>query len=170
MELTLIAAVARNGVIGRQNDLVWRDPLDMARFKQLTAGATVIMGRRTWESLPPRFRPLPGRRNIVVTRQPHYGAPGAALAHSLEEALSLAAEGPDHRPGSTQVFVMGGGDLYAQALPLAHRLELTEVDADIPGDVYFPLREPGSWRCVARETHTGQDGTPFVFASYLRQA
>ncbi len=161
--ITLVAAVARNGVIGRGNDLVWRDPLDMQRFKTLTAGGTVVMGRRTWESLPPRFRPLPGRRNLVVSRQAAYQAAGAEVAPSLESALDLAA-------GAQEVFVIGGGELYAQALPLAQRLQLTEVDIAPPGDTRFPERNPGEWRETAREAHQGSDGTIFSFVSYERNA
>lgn len=158
--LTLIAAVARNRVIGRGNDLVWRAPEDMARFKAATFGKTVIMGRKTWESLPPRFRPLPGRRNIVVTRQVDYVAPGAELAASLPAALALAGDG--------EAFVMGGGELYAQALPLADSLLLTEVDLAPEGDTLFPEVAPADWREVARESHCDDQGTRFAFVTYQR--
>ncbi len=130
-EVVLIAAVAANGVIGRGSDLVFRHPLDAKHFRDTTMGATVVMGRKTWESLPARFRPLPGRRNIVVTRQAGYAAGGAETASSLEAALSLSADAP-------RVFVIGGGELYAQALPRADELVLTEVQAALDGDVHFP--------------------------------
>lgn len=165
--LTLIAAVARNRVIGRGNDLVWRDPLDMQRFKSATGGATVLMGRRTWESLPPRFRPLPGRRNIVVTRQADYGAPGAEVAHSLPAALELASAAP-HLAAPAPVFVIGGGDLYAQSLPLAERLLLTEVDLAPAGDALFPPLPAGTWQETEREEHVAADGTRFAFVTYQR--
>ena len=159
-QLTLIAAVASNRVIGRGNDLVWRSPEDMARFKAATLGHAVIMGRKTWESLPPKFRPLPGRRNIVVTRQADYAAQGAEIADSLAAAVALAGDG--------EVFVMGGGELYAQALPLAGRLLLTEVDLTPVGDTLFPEVPASDWREVAREAHRDANGTPFAFVTYNR--
>src|SRR6185369_10604295 len=109
-EIVVIAAVAKNRVIGRDNQLIWNIPEDMAHFKALTAGHTVIMGRKTWESLPPRFRPLPGRRNIVVSRQADYAAPGGEVAGSLENALALAST-------ADTAFVIGGEQIYALALP-----------------------------------------------------
>ncbi len=129
--LVLIAAVARNRVIGRDNDLVWHDPVDARHFRDTTRGHPVIMGRRTWDSLPARFRPLPGRRNLVVTRQPAWAAEGAEVVHSLDAALAAVA-------GAPTAFVMGGGQLYAQALPRADELVLTEIDADLDGDTLFP--------------------------------
>lgn len=130
--LVLIAAVARNGCIGRGNQLVWRHPTDAKWFRQQTLGCPVVMGRKTWDSLPERFRPLPGRPNIVVTRQAGWQAPGAQVAHGLPQALALArAHGP-------RVVVMGGAQLYAEAMPLADELVLTEVDAAFDGDVFFP--------------------------------
>ena len=115
-EIVIIAAVARNRVIGKDNRLLWNIPEDMAHFKALTTGHTVVMGRKTWESLPPRFRPLPGRRNIVISRQTDYPAPGAELADSLENALKLAST-------AATVFVIGGEQIYSQALAVADRLE-----------------------------------------------
>ena len=129
--LVLIAAVARNRVIGRDNDLVWHDPVDARHFRDTTRGHPVIMGRRTWDSLPARFRPLPGRHNLVVTRQPAWTAEGAEAVHSLDAALAAVA-------GTPTAFVMGGGQLYAQALPRADELVLTEIDADLDGDTLFP--------------------------------
>ena len=118
--LSLIAAVATNGAIGRDNDLLWHDSRDQKHFRATTLGCPVIMGRRTWDSLPERFRPLPGRRNIVITRNTTWQAPGAEVAHSLDEALALVAEAP-------KAFVMGGGELYALALPLAWGSSVTRV-------------------------------------------
>ncbi|HEX3139212.1 MAG TPA: dihydrofolate reductase, partial [Rhizobacter sp.] len=124
--LSLIAAVARNGVIGHANTLLWRLPEDQRFFRLTTQGSPVIMGRKTWDSLPPRFRPLPGRRNIVVTRNQQWQAEGAEPAGSLQDALALAT-------GAAQVFVIGGAELYAAALPLADRLVLTEIERDFAG-------------------------------------
>ena len=140
--VALIAAVGTNGAIGLGNRLLWNLPEDMAYFKQTTQGRPVIMGRKTWESLPERFRPLPGRHNIVVTRNAEYQAPGATVAHSLEAALTAA--------GAGEVFVIGGAELYTQALARAHRLYLTEV-ADAPAaDAFFPTVSPSQWREVSR--------------------
>ena len=152
--LTLIAAVARNGVIGIDNRLPWHLPADLKHFRALTMGRTVIMGRKTWESLPTRFRPLPGRRNIVVTRNPGYRAEGAVVATSLPAAVAAAQ--------SDEAFLIGGAGLYAAGLALADRLQLTEIDAAFAGDTHFPAIDPSEWRETARETH--QDGTGFGYA------
>ncbi len=163
-EIVLVAAVAANRVIGRGAELVFRHPADARHFRETTMGAPVVMGRKTWESLPPRFRPLPGRRNLVVTRQAGYVAEGAETAASLDEALRLAADAP-------RVFVIGGGELYAQALPRAHRLELTEVGFAPEGDVFFPPIDPALWAETARRLpalDTPAD-PPFVFVSYGRR-
>jgi len=141
-EIVLIAAVARNRVIGRDNQLLWDVPEDMAHFKALTQGHAVLMGRKTWESLPARYRPLPGRRNIVVSRQPGYAVPGAELTPSLEAALTLAAR-------QQTIFVIGGADIYRQALALADRLELTELDLEPEGDACFPEFSPADWEETA---------------------
>ncbi len=163
-EIVLIAAVARNRAIGRDNQLLWNVPEDMAHFKALTQGQAVLMGRKTWESLPARFRPLPGRRNIVVSRQAGYAAPGAELAPSLEAALALAA-------GQATVFVIGGADIYRQALPLADRLELTELDLEPEGDAWFPEFSPADWRkTAARPLADGPVGGRFVTYRANRKA
>jgi dihydrofolate reductase len=129
--VTLIAAVARNGVIGAGNRLLWHIPEDMQFFRRTTTGCPVIMGRRTWDSLPQRFRPLPGRRNIVVTRQDDWCAEGAESASSIESALALAGD-------VERVFVIGGAELYAAAMPVADELLLTRIDRDFEGDRHFP--------------------------------
>ncbi|MDS4013233.1 MAG: dihydrofolate reductase [Candidatus Accumulibacter sp.] len=141
--LCLIAALMRNRAIGGNGQLLWRCAEDMRHFRQTTSGKSVIMGRKTWESLPPAFRPLPGRRNIVVSRNAAYRADGALLAHSLDQAIALA-------DCSTDVFVIGGGELYCQALPLASRIYLTEVAAEAPGDTFFPQLPANEWRQVSR--------------------
>lgn len=165
-EIVIIAAVARNRVIGRHNQLLWNIPEDMAHFKALTTGHTVVMGRKTWESLPPRFRPLPGRRNIVITRQTAYTAPGAEIADSLENALRLASTlGPAaDSMVATTIFIIGGEQVYTQAMAVADRLEITEVDLEPEGDAWFPEVDPVDWKIVART-----EGTGFAFATWRRQ-
>ncbi|MCX7165796.1 MAG: dihydrofolate reductase [Rhodocyclales bacterium] len=158
--LTLIAAVARNGVIGIDNRLPWHLPADLKHFKALTSGHTVIMGRKTWESLPANFRPLPGRRNIVVTRNGSYHAAGATVVVSLPAAISAAEGG--------EAFVIGGAELYAAALPLAGHLQLTEIDATFEGDTRFPVIDPHQWRETARETHLDEAGFGYAFVTYQR--
>jgi dihydrofolate reductase len=158
--LTLIAAVARNGVIGRDNALPWHLPADLKHFKALTTGHAVIMGRKTWESLPEKFRPLPGRQNIVVTRNAGYQAEGATVVSSLPAALTATA--------GDNAFVIGGAELYAAALPLADRLQLTEIDAAFDGDTHFPAVAPREWRETARETHRDEAGLGYAFATYER--
>lgn len=138
-EIVIIAAVAKNRVIGKDNRLLWNIPEDMAHFKALTTGQTVIMGRKTWESLPERFRPLPNRRNIVISRQPDYPTPGAEVAASLEIALNLAST-------AERVFIIGGEQIYRQAMPIADRLEITEVDLEPEGDAWFPEIAHGVWK------------------------
>ncbi len=161
-EIVIVAAVARNRAIGKDNQLLWNLREDMAHFKALTAGRTVVMGRKTWESLPPRFRPLPGRRNIVVSRQADYAAPGAELADSLETALKLASN-------ADAVFVIGGEQIYRQAMALADRLELTEVDLAPDADAWFPDVAAADWLTAGRREQTGADGTCFAFVTYRRR-
>jgi dihydrofolate reductase len=162
-EIILIAAVANNRVIGRDNQLIWNIPEDMAHFKKLTAGHTVLMGRKTWESLPPRFRPLPGRRNIVITRQADYAAAGAEIANSLEMGLKMAST-------AESVFVIGGAEIYTQALPHADRLELTEVNLTPEGDAWFPEFSSSEWLAAQRESIVSQSGVAVDFVSYRRPA
>jgi len=158
MQLKLIFACARNGVIGAHNALPWHLPEDMAHFKQLTMGCPVIMGRKTWDSLPPKFRPLPGRINIVVTRQTDWQADGALVAHSMEQACALC-------PDDATAWVIGGAQLYAQALPLAQQAVVTEIDADYAGDAFAPTLAP-AWREVSREAHVSSTGLRFCFVTY----
>ena len=156
-EIVMIAAVAKNRVIGKGNKLLWNIPEDMARFKVLTAGHTVIMGRKTWESLPPRFRPLPGRRNIVITRQTDYAAPGAEVAGSLENALQRAST-------AAVAFIIGGEQIYTQAMAVADRLEITEVDQEPEGDARFPEIAAVDWEKTSKT-----EGNGFAFVTYSRR-
>ena len=141
--LALIAALARNRVIGRDNRLPWHLPADLRFFKQTTMGKPLLMGRRTWESIG---RPLPGRRMIVLSHDPDYRALGCAVARSLDEAVELAGAVPE-------IMVIGGASLYRQTLPLADRLYLTLVDADVPGDAWFPEWNERDWRLDWEEAH-----------------
>jgi dihydrofolate reductase len=157
--VSLIAAVAANGVIGRDGRMPWHLPEDLKRFKALTMGHAIVMGRKTFDSIG---RLLPGRRTIIVTRRRGFRMDGAQIAHSLTDALALARD--DH-----EVFVIGGGEIYEQALPLASRLHLTEIDATADGDVHFPPIEPTQWRETSREHHRAGDGTAFDFVVYDRR-
>ncbi|WP_374587520.1 dihydrofolate reductase [Ideonella dechloratans] len=162
--LVLIAAVARNGVIGRDNQLLWHLPEDMAHFRETTRGAPVIMGRKTWESLPARFRPLPGRRNIVLSRQPGYAAEGAEVVATLDDAMLRLQASP-------QAFVIGGEQLYRLALPRADQLVLTELDRDYEGDARFPAWDPSSFVEVERRPAQSApaDGPGYTFVTYQRR-
>lgn len=163
MRVSLIVAMAANGVIGRDNGLPWRLPADLRLFKKLTMGHALILGRKTYESIG---RPLPGRRMIVITRRPDWWTPGAEgveVVHSLEEALSLAA-------GDGEVFVAGGGEIYREALPRADRIYLTQVEAEVDGDTRFPDFDPSDWKIVEEEHHEPdtQHAFPFTFRTLDR--
>ena len=158
----LIYARAANGVIGKDGAMPWHLPEDLAHFKRLTQGWPVVMGRKTWDSLPPRFRPLPGRVNIVITRQPDWQADGAQTAASLESALAQCE-------AFEQAWVIGGAQIYAQTLPLADRVEVTEIDRDFDGDAFAPALAP-AWRETAREAHVASSGLPFSFVTFEKAA
>ena len=155
--VALVAAVARNGVIGNGKALVWRLPEDMRHFRSSTMGLPVIMGRNTWDSIPERFRPLPGRRNVVLTRQSGWTAEGAETAHGFEQALALVADSP-------RVCVIGGAEVYARALPRADELLLTEIDRDFDGDTTFPDWPRQQFDEVSREKHHAAPPNDFDFA------
>lgn len=161
--VALIAAVARGGVIGHDNALLWHLPEDMKHFRRTTLGCPVIMGRRTWDSLPAAFRPLPKRRNIVVTRNAQWREAGAEAAHSLPDALDLVA-------GEPRVFVIGGAQVYAEALPRADELFLTEIDHAFDGDAHFPEWPRAEFEELSRESHLGAEGWPFHFVHYRRRS
>ena len=162
MRLSIVAAVARGGVIGRDNAIPWRIPEDARHFRELTMGHPVVMGRRTWDSLPARFRPLPGRRNIVLSRDPDWQAAGAERAASLDEALRLLDSEP-------RVFVIGGADVYKAALPLADDLLLTKIDVELDGDTVFPPFDEADFEETSRERLSSQAGVPLSFVTYARR-
>ncbi|MBS0368656.1 MAG: dihydrofolate reductase [Proteobacteria bacterium] len=159
--LALIAACAHGGVIGIENRLPWHLPEDMKFFRETTRGKPVIMGRKTWESLPDAFRPLPGRLNIVVSRNPDFQAAGGTVVSSLEAARAAAGD-------AEIAFVIGGAELYRQALPLADRLLLTEIERDYAGDAFFPDFDRSVWREASREPRVAESGLPFAFVTYER--
>ncbi|MBR8224022.1 dihydrofolate reductase [Burkholderia ambifaria] len=154
--LTLIVARARNGIIGRDNQLPWKLPEDLAFFKRTTMGAPIVMGRKTHESIG---RPLPGRRNIVVTRDATRRFDGCDTVTSLADALALAA-----RDGAAEAFLIGGAQLYAEGLALADKLIVTEIDADFDGDASFPAPDPAHWHEVSREPHQAAAPNTFGYA------
>lgn len=159
--ISIVAALARNRVIGTENRLPWRLPEDLAHFKALTLGHPLLMGRKTFESLG---RPLPGRTNIVISRNPGYAPPGCQVADSIAAALALCE-------AAQEVFCIGGAQLYSQVLPLADRLYLTEVQVDAAGDAWFPEFDRNTFREVSRESHRGAkgDALDFDFVLYERR-
>jgi dihydrofolate reductase len=159
----LVWAQAANGVIGRDNALPWHLPEDMAHFRELTRGTTVVMGRLTWDSLPPRFRPLPGRFNIVLSRDPSWASPGAVRASDFADALTIAASSTIE----ADVWVIGGASVYAAALPFADALVVTELLESFDGDTYAPEMGAG-WRASAGEWLASETGLRYRFARYLR--
>jgi dihydrofolate reductase len=162
MRLSAIVAMAANRVIGAGNQLPWRLPADLARFKRLTLGHTLVMGRKTYESIG---RPLPGRTSIVITRQPGYAPAGVTVAHSVDDALAQA-----RARGDDEVFIAGGADVYAQTMDRVQRLYLTRIAKDVPGDTRFPEVDLSSgWRLIEEEQHP-EGELPFAFLTYEREA
>ena len=159
--IAIIAAVARNGVIGSGNRMPWHLPEDLKRFRRLTLGHAVIMGRRTFESIG---KPLAGRSNIVITRSPDWTRSGCHAAHSLEAALAAVHERED-------AFVIGGAEIYALALPVVRRLHMTEIERDFEGDAFFPEFDRSRWREVSRERHAPDEpeGFAYAFVEYERK-
>ena len=158
--VSLIAAIARNGAIGKDNQLLVHLPGDLPRFKRLTLGHPIVMGRKTWDSIG---RPLPGRRNIVITRQPDWAAPGAERASSFDDALALAGD-------VERICVIGGAEIYALALPHAEELLLTEIDADFEGDAHFPGWSRNDYDVVESESNTTVHGLVYRYVTYRRKA
>ena len=162
MRLGMIWAQARSGVIGKGGVLPWRLPEDLAHFKRTTLGAPVIMGRKTWESVPPRFRPLPGRQNIVITRDAQWQAEGAHRAGTLDDAIAACA-------GAETAWITGGAEIFKLAMPRADLAVITEIGADYDGDTFAPALG-ADWQEVARERHLSPAGIPFDFVTYRRAA
>ena len=158
MIVSLIAAVSENRVIGKNNDLPWHLPDDMKYFMKTTSSHYVIMGRRNYESIPEKFRPLPNRTNIVVTRQPGFKALGCAVVHSIDEGLELA-----RRANQEEVFIIGGAEIYRQSLAVASRLYLTEIKAHVDGDTHFPMFDKGQWKEISRVHHPVDHRHIFAF-------
>ena len=166
MDIVLLAAVARNGVVGRDNTLPWRLKSDMQHFRSVTMGKPVVMGRKTYQSIG---KPLSGRTTIVVSRDAAFAAPGVLVAPSLAAALE-AARGDALRRGASAIIVAGGGDIYRQAMPLATELSITEVEKSVDGDARFPPIDPQSWRETSRSEHkaAADDECSFAFVAYQR--
>ena len=168
LPIALVAAVARNGVIGAHNRLAWKLPTDLKRFRALTLGKPLVMGRKSFNSIG---RPLPGRETVIVTRNPDFRAPGAQVAGTLDAALALAAQ-IAQAMGAEAIIVAGGGEIYAQTIGRADRLFVTEVDLAPDGDATFPLIDPALWREIGRErgVRTARDEAGFAFVDYARRA
>jgi dihydrofolate reductase len=160
MGVSLVVAYARNRVIGLDGGLPWHLPSDMQHFRELTTGGTVVMGRKTYASIPDRFRPLPGRRNIVLSRDAAFRAQGAEVVSSLPAALDAC----EH-----ECFVIGGGATYAEALPLAERVYATEVAGDVEGDTFFPVLADDAWTCVSSGEPVAENGHEFRIQIYERR-
>jgi dihydrofolate reductase len=162
MKVSLVAAVAENGVIGKNNDLPWHLPDDMKFFMEVTKGHYVILGRKNYESLPKKFKPLPNRVNIIVTRQKDFDAPGCMVVNTMKEALAIARDN-----GEEEAMVIGGSEIYALALPSADRLYITEVQAKVDGDVHFPEFDKKKWNEVSRIRHEKDERHAFAFEFVL---
>ena len=160
MNINMIFARSANGVIGNNNAMPWHLPEDLAHFKKLTLGSPVIMGRKTWDSLPAKFRPLPGRTNVVVTRQPDWQAAGAQSAGSLHDALALCQ-------GASDVWIIGGAQIYAQAEPLASRIEVTHINKTYDGDAFAP-KLGMQWQLIHQEDNVSSNGLNFSFITYIK--
>lgn len=158
MKISLIAALTKNRVIGRDNDLPWRLPDDMKYFMEKTKRHHIIMGRKNYESIPAKFRPLPERENLLLTRQSHFEAPGCRLIHSLQEGIDIARLA--HEP---ELFIIGGSEVYQLALPLATHLYLTEIDAELAGDAFFPAIDHAQWKEESRQHHPSDDRHRYAF-------
>ena len=160
-EVTIIAAVAENNALGKDNRLIWHIPEDLKRFKRLTSGHAIIMGRKTFESLP---KALPNRHNIVISRNKSYTAEGASVCHNLEEAMALAKN-------DSQPFIIGGGQIYEQAMEIAHKIELTRVHKDYEADTFFPFIDLNKWSIVSEESIENSNDEPsrFTYLTYIKK-
>jgi dihydrofolate reductase len=166
VKITLIVAAAENNAIGKDNRLIWRLPDDMKFFKEKTTGHCVVTGRKNYESIPENFRPLPDRTNIVVTRQKGYEAPGAIVVNTLEDAIAQAIS-----LGETELFIIGGGEIYRQSLSLANTVWLTRVHHTFEADTFFPTLDPLFWQETEREEHAADEKHVygFTFLKYERK-
>jgi len=164
MKISLIAAVAQNRVIGKNNDLPWHLPDDMKYFMQTTKGHHCIMGRKNYQSIPEKFRPLPNRTNIVVTRQNKFNAPGCIVVNSIEEALKIT-----ETHNEPETFIIGGAEIYASSLAAADLLYLTEIKADIEGDTHFPEFKPSEWKEISRQHHPADERHLYAFDFVIYQ-
>lgn len=158
MDISIIAALTFNRVIGRNNDLPWKLPDDMKYFMQTTKNHHVILGRKNYESIPEKFRPLPNRINIIVTRQKNFNALDCLVVHSLKEGIDLA-----NKEGEKELFIIGGAEIYTLGLPFTNRMYLTEIQTTLPGDAYFPLFDRSQWKEVSRKKHPVDDRHSFAF-------
>ncbi len=165
MDISLIAALSRNRVIGKNNDLPWRLPDDMKYFMETTKGHHVIMGRKNYESIPQKFRPLPDRTNLVLTKQKNFKAPGCMIIHSMEEGIEVA-----HHANEKELFIIGGSEIYKLSLRYASKLYLTEIDAEIQGDTFFPPVNHLEWQETSRVHHAADARHlyPFDFVAYSK--
>ena len=162
MTISIIVAMTADRVIGRDNTLPWRLPADLRRFKRLTLGHHLVVGRKTWESIG---RPLPGRKMVVITRQRNFRADGVEVVHSVDDALAVA-----RKNGEDEVFIAGGEDIYRQTLARAHRLYLTRVHATLEGDAFFPEYDAAAWTEVEREDRAADEKTPHAFSFVTYEA
>ncbi len=158
MIVSAIAALAKNRVIGKNNDLPWRLPDDMKFFMDTTKGHHVIMGRKNYDSLHPKYKPLPHRTNIVITRQKNFKAPGCIVLHDVERAMEMATKNAED-----ECFIIGGAEIYQLAMPFTTRLYLTEIDAEIEGDTYFPVIRTDEWKEIRRKHHAADDRHKYAF-------
>lgn len=158
MVISMIAAMGTNRVIGKDNDIPWHLPDDFQFFKRTTKGHFVIMGRKNFESLPDRFRPLPDRPNVIITRQQNYQAPGATVVNSLEDALAIAKDQKE-----TEAFIIGGGEIYKMGLPVADKIYLTKIHASFEGDTFFPEFDESRWKELSKEQHPQDERHKFAF-------
>lgn len=158
MIVSAIAALSKNRVIGKNNDLPWRLPDDMKFFMETTKGHHVIMGRRNYDSLHEKYKPLPKRTNIVITRQQNFSAPGCKVMHAIEPALDLARKNAE-----SECFIIGGAEIYRLAMPYTTRLYMTEIDALIDGDTFFPEFDPSDWKEISRQQHPADQRHAYAF-------
>lgn len=159
--ISIIVAVAENNAIGKNNQLLWHLPADMKIFKEKTTGHCVITGRKNYESIPEKFRPLPNRTNIVITRQKEYSAPGALVVHSLQQAIEKAMT-----KGDNEIFIIGGGEIYAQSIPLADKIYLTKVHATFEADTFFPKLNMNEWQITSSKYFNADEKNKYSFTFF----